>query len=288
MDERRRNREAARLRGLFRDTAPPGAGINAAKEMDALAQAFSTGRAGQEPEPLIRRYRTILIWCCAGLLLIAASSIAAYFALRPAEAQNAYDAGQRLSTAGRYREAIVYFDRATGLDPKFVDAYYARALAFAALGQESEELLDLNRVLKAHPDSADALFRRATIYERRGDSQKAIQDLDRVIALRPEDGPSYAARGAACKSLRNYHRAIADYTRAIQYQPTVNSYLERASAYQAVGENRKALDDMDRAIELKPTTYFLYRMRANIRMALGDASGSASDRQTAKELAALR
>lgn len=279
MDRERRHRAEARPQ-------PPGAGRNAADEMQALAKVFAAGNAARPSKtPWVSR-RSILVLFGVALIVIAVAGAAVYFPLRRAQARDAYDHGQRLMTVGKYREAIVYFDRATGLNSNFADAAYARALAYTALGQDPKVLPDLNRVVDLRPDFAEAYFHRAAIYNRRGEFERAIKDLAKVIALKPEYGPAYALRGAVYRSLGDYQQAISDYTRAIQAQPAVDNYFDRASVYAKIGENRKALIDLNDAIALKPTVYFLYLSRANIRSALGDRAGYAADRRKAKELEA--
>jgi tetratricopeptide (TPR) repeat protein len=243
MKRQRRNRAAARVR-------PPGSSTNAADEMQALSRAFAAGSHDRAADSPLKRYRSILIWCGVGLLVIAGASVTAYLFLRSAEARDAYTNGQRLAAAGKYREAIVYFDRATSLDANLADAYYARA----------------------------------SIYSKRGEFRNAIEDLTKLIALKPGYGKAYALRGAAYRSLSNYPNAITDLARAIQLQPAADNYFERASVYHAAGRNQKALADVDHAIALKPTVSFLYMARSNIRLALGDSAGYAADRKTAKEL----
>ncbi len=231
MDERTRNREWRHDRRMKPPrTGMPGAPHKAADEMQALARVFASASPAEEPKTPLERYGPILIWCCAGLLVIAIASFIAYLSLRPAKAREAYTHGERLANAGKYREAIAYFDQAVALDSNFTDAYYARASAYSALGEDSEVVQDLNQVLKMRPNFIEAYFRRGSLYNKLGEFQRAIEDLDKAIALKPDYAAAYELRSVAYRHLGDYPGSEADSRKAKELQSSLAEIARRPSA----------------------------------------------------------
>ncbi|MEO7143604.1 MAG: tetratricopeptide repeat protein [Bryobacteraceae bacterium] len=276
MDESKENRGAA---------GAPENSHKAADEMQALANVFSSGRpGGDRTESSMQRLRPIAIWSGAGLLVVVIGCFIVYMSSRPGKAREAYAGGERLVTQGKYKEAVALFDEAVAFDSGYAGAYYARAAAYGALGEDSNVVRDLNTVLRLRPDFVDAYFRRGAIYNKRGEYRRAAGDFTKVISARPDYGNAYAQRAAVYMSLKDYPHAIADYEKAIQYDPNVDNFYQRATSYEALGEYQKALSDFNSVITLEPDVYFMYLARSNVRKALGDTAGYQADREKASEL----
>ncbi len=74
--------------------------------------------------------------------------------------------------------------------------------------------------------------------------------------------------------------AIADRLEALRLQglsPTVRLLLNRAQRELAASKDRDALDDVDDAIELQPDQAVLWRQRAVVHAARGDADAAIAD-----------
>lgn len=87
-------------------------------------------------------------------------------ALAEAHFQRGNDAG----AAGRFADAIAYFDAALGVQPGFVDAHLNRGHALVELGRIHAALVSFDRALALNPRHADALIARAN----------ALKDLNRI------------------------------------------------------------------------------------------------------------
>ena len=73
-------------------------------------------------------------------------------------------------------EAIVEFDEAARLDPKYAQAYTDRGLAYARKGDLDRALADYNEVLRLDPKLALAYAGRGNAYAKKGDLDRAFAD----------------------------------------------------------------------------------------------------------------
>ncbi|MGA8128372.1 MAG: tetratricopeptide repeat protein, partial [Syntrophobacteraceae bacterium] len=58
------------------------------------------------------------------------------------------------SKIGDYRQAISDYDRAIEINPKYVEAYYNRAVAYAKLGNSSQAVEDLKTAARFNDEDA--------------------------------------------------------------------------------------------------------------------------------------
>jgi tetratricopeptide (TPR) repeat protein len=103
------------------------------------------------------------------------------------------DAGSQKIKSGKLEESIHSFSTAIQMDPKRVEAYLARALA----------------------------------YEKAQKIEEALKDYAEAILLFPERHDLYFKRGHLRFSQKEYKEAILDYSKAIQYHSLAEYYQER-------------------------------------------------------------
>jgi tetratricopeptide (TPR) repeat protein len=138
---------------------------------------------------------------------------------QPQAARDAFYKGIIEGKSGAPQKAIEYFGEAIRIDPRFVLAYYNRALTLQQVGDE----------------------------------QRAIRDYSEAIRLEPHFADAYTGRGAAYENLKQYERAIKDYSEAIRLSPGVALiHANRASSYDKLGQHRAAIRDYEEALRLDP------------------------------------
>jgi tetratricopeptide (TPR) repeat protein len=138
---------------------------------------------------------------------------------QPQAARDAFYKGIIEGKSGAPQKAIDYFGEAIRIDPKFVLAYYNRAITLQQVGDE----------------------------------QRAVRDYSEAIRLEPRFADAYAGRGAAYENLKQYDKAIKDYTEAIRLAPGVALiHANRASSYDKLGRHPEAIKDYEEALRLGP------------------------------------
>jgi len=63
-----------------------------------------------------------------------------------------FNMGVNFFNAGETNDAIAYFGKAITVDPKYVDAYYRRALGYLGQGKTAEAKADFQKVVELEPD----------------------------------------------------------------------------------------------------------------------------------------
>jgi tetratricopeptide (TPR) repeat protein/S1-C subfamily serine protease len=206
-------------------------------------------------------------------------------ALNPKFALAYYGRGTAKSALGNKQEAILDYDRAISLNPKDAKAYNNRGNAKSALGNKQEAIADFDRAISLNPKHALAYNNRGTTKSALGNKQEAIVDYDRAISLNPKDAKVYNNRGNAKSALGNKQEAIADFDRAIALNPRLpQPYDSRGTTKSEMGNKQEAIVDYDRAIALDPKYAVAYYGRGNAKSDLGNKQGAIADLSKAAEL----
>jgi tetratricopeptide (TPR) repeat protein len=167
----------------------------------------------------------------------------------------------------KQKDALLHFDRAVVVNPRYPPALSGRAEALLALGQEKEALQSLDAALQADP-SLTVLRTRLDVLRFRGQQQEI--EVARKLA---QSGQLDDARGAYIGALETspdspfLHRELADVERRAGRLDAALDHASRAAAlepdeprthilladiYEAQGDVVKAADELAAALALQP------------------------------------
>ena len=130
----------------------------------------------------------------------------------PAPAIDSNDRGTMKLQRGDARGAILEFDRAIEIYPKYAEAYTNRAAAKLGLGDKQGAIADYSQAISFAPQDALTYYNRGVAKFDLGDNRGAIIDFDRAIALNPQDAETYSNRGAVKLAVGDKKGALADLT----------------------------------------------------------------------------
>ncbi len=173
------------------------------------------------------------------------------------DANELFNRANELRRKGNYRAAIEEYSDAIRLEPKFMNAYTNRGLAYYNLGDRDRAFEDYSSAIKIDPNAKDAAIpylNRAIVWRTRGNAEQALADIDNSLRLDPKYSLALNLKGLLFSDRRDYDRAIAHFNDAIAIDPKfVLAYSNRGSAYAASRNPRRALDDFTSALRLDPT-----------------------------------
>jgi tetratricopeptide (TPR) repeat protein/MFS family permease len=174
-----------------------------------------------------------------------------------------YEAGLKLESEGKLREAIAEYDEAIRLEPYLAPAYNNRGVAYSRLGQIERAVPDYDEAIRLNPYYALAYSNRGNAYISLVQFELAVQDLDEAIRLEPNVAKTYNNRGTAYNRLGQHQHAIQDYDKAISLDPQYAlAYTNRGVVYSRLGQFQRSIQDYNEAISLDPENAQSYAVRA--------------------------
>jgi Tfp pilus assembly protein PilF/S1-C subfamily serine protease len=201
--------------------------------------------------------------------------------------EDALAAGLQKERQNDYRGALIEYDRAIALDPRYADAYVGRGFAKSKLGENSSAIGDFSTAIALNPKSARAYQNRGTMYLEFKDWEYAIRDFDRAIDIDTNYAEAYIGRGVARESWPSSKTGgMADLNMAIILAPkSALAHRSRAAAKLDTEDYRGAVEDYTKAMSLSTNTAVDLEGRGMAKAKLKDYSGAISDYVAAIKIA---
>ncbi len=221
--------------------------------------------------------RSPRIWCELGLAYVNAGArdeaIVCFdraLELDPKYSHGWLERGTARADAHRYADAIGDYDQAIALKPDDAEAWFNRSNAWFDTGHPDEALRDLDRAIALRPDYAEAYVNRGLIHAAARRYDEAMSDYNQAIAVNPDCAPAYVNRGLIHAAANRPDEAMSDYNQAIAVNPDcVEAWYNRGTAFARAGRLEEALRDLDEAIARKPDYADAWYNRANVCLAAG-------------------
>ena len=95
--------------------------------------------------------------------------------------------GNALLEAGKYEEAITFYDEVLEIQPKDIVALYNKAVSLSFLGNFSDAIEYYDKVLVMEPNATDALIGKADNLAQLENYEEAIALYDKALESNPND-----------------------------------------------------------------------------------------------------
>jgi tetratricopeptide (TPR) repeat protein len=137
-----------------------------------------------------------------------------------ANAEKAFQQGQKALRAGNRPEALLNFQLAANADPAFFDAQYNVALVTQESGDAARALPLWERALAVEPDSINARYNFALALKQAEFPIDAAAELERVLEAKPADARAHLTLGNLyAQQLNDNARARQHYLKVIELDP---------------------------------------------------------------------
>lgn len=132
--------------------------------------------------------------------------------------------GLSLNQARRYLEAVRAYNKAAGLNPGHVWAYYNRGLTWADKGDLNRAIKGYAKALETDPNLAQAYYQRGLAWSDKGDQDRAIGDYTKALEIDPNLADAYINRGWARLESGDLLDAWDDINKALKLEPDNKTY----------------------------------------------------------------
>lgn len=158
--------------------------------------------------------------------------------------------GRQLFRAGKYQEAIPFFERVLKQNPDHADVHDAIALAHFVLKQYDSAIEHFNCVAQLQPTNAKVLINMGAVYNRKEEFQKAADVLKKAVTRDGKSTEAYYNLGIAYRGLKQLPMSVSSYKEALRLNPQMldalqnlgNVLLEMNNPKAAIEQYKKALD----------------------------------------------
>jgi predicted O-linked N-acetylglucosamine transferase (SPINDLY family) len=156
----------------------------------------------------------------------------------------------------RPQAALAHCDAALALRPDYADALLVRGHALRQLARLEEALASVCRVLSLRPDDAAARSVRGTLLMELLRPLDAIEDFGWVCRSSPHDPLASFNLGLACEMARDFEAAVTAFDATVALAPGfAPGHYHRGIALRALGRHAESLDSHSRANAAQGGTY---------------------------------
>jgi tetratricopeptide (TPR) repeat protein len=186
---------------------------------------------------------------------------------------------------GDSKNAVLFFEKATQLDPKSVDAWYGKGLALSKNNENQKSIICFDKVLEIQPnhyqsltkkgyelasfnklndafenfdkalkikkDYGEALFGKAAIYYRQNKLEESISFSNQAINADRKNDYFWYFKGLVLEKAENYKEALIAFDKAISINDRQSDYwTERGMALGNLEQYNQALESANKALSI--------------------------------------
>ncbi len=177
--------------------------------------------------------------------------------------------GSTYSALGRSVDALVSYDRALRLNPRFAGAWANRGKLLLSLQRPDDALASFDQVLRLDAPSAEIFFYKGQALHRLARRSDALDSYDQALRLNREFAEAFNNRGMVLHEMGRHGDALLSVDEALRLAPKFGLALHnRAIILLALLRYDEARESADRAIALDPNSVDSLNCRAGALLQL--------------------
>jgi tetratricopeptide (TPR) repeat protein len=189
------------------------------------------------------------------------------------EALRAYTEGMRLNSQGKYREAILFLEKAVALDARFVAAYSSLRVVSGNVGDGASARKYATKAYELRDTASEREKLRVTAaYELAvlGNIEKAVQTYDLYTRMYPKDYIGWNGLALGHRDLGRLEESLKEFQEVIRLRPMPLNIVTLSAAYLSLGRLEEARATIRTAIEQKRELNSMHNVLYDIAFIEGD------------------
>ena len=210
---------------------------------------------------MISRKHIVLL----AVTVLAALAVLSSCSADPQKAKQRYlQSGVRYIESGKYEQAILQFQNAIKLDPRFAEAFYQMSKAYLANRDAQRSFNALRQAIDLAPNRPEFHLDIGQLYVSGGMYSDAQEEASLVLSKDPSNGAAFQLLGVSLAAQLKTEQALDAFTKAVQLQPAnASAYVDLGLAELSLKRYDAAEQHLRRALELDPHSVNVYNNLAN-------------------------
>ncbi|MGI8500804.1 MAG: tetratricopeptide repeat protein [Hassallia sp.] len=211
--------------------------------------------------------KSLLLKILIGLSLIGVSIVGSLAIIHKINSNNAielYKQANTLYELQRYKDALVVYEKAIDLKPKYAQGWNGQGKTLYELKQYKEALTAYDKAIQIQPDYLSAWSGRGFVLEKLQRYSEAIASFDKALELENNHSDVWNAKGESLSNLRQSDKAIKAYEKAIEIKADYyEAWYNKGLALSNLKRYEEAITAFDKAVEFKPDYCLAWYNRGN-------------------------
>ena len=198
-----------------------------------------------------RRIRFSVNIAVAAFVLVALLGLTACSRDPQRDKQKYLNSGIRYLQKQKYQEAVLQFQNALKIDPRYVDAFYQLAQARLATRDYRDAYAALQQAISLAPQRVDVRLSLGQLYRDGGQYDKAQEQADEVLKTDPKNGAAYQLKAVSFVGKQQYERAREAFSKLLELRPNdAAAHLNLGLSELSLGQRDEAEKELETAVAL--------------------------------------
>ncbi|WP_370932015.1 tetratricopeptide repeat protein [Bartonella sp. DGB1] len=162
-------------------------------------------------------------------------------------------------------------------NPKSVEAYNIRGIAFAQDSDYNSALKDFSQAIQLDSNFIDAYINRGTLFLNKGYLDKAAADYNHVLTLQPNNAIAYIGLGNIALAEENFKEALYFFNKATGLTKNYRAFYGKAIVLQKLNRHKESIDAFFAALSNNPKLPQMYVDRGLSYLAINDLEKAKKD-----------
>jgi tetratricopeptide (TPR) repeat protein len=190
--------------------------------------------------------------------------------LSPKYAEAWHGKGISLKRLQQYELAIKAHEEAIRLKPDYAEAWNNKGLSLSKLNRFDEAIIAYEKAIKINPKYINAWNNKGVLLRKSNRFDKAVTTYEEAIKLNPEHARTWNNKGFALAKWEKYDDAIIAYDKAIELDPNyVLAWYNKGISLRKLGRYEESIAACDKAIKLNPSYIKAWKNKGNSLKKLG-------------------